>query len=217
MILILGPILIFSLYYYFGDLRSASYLFNAVNHFMLTFYAFTIYRQPSEDLYLSCDKSEFLATWLRDYILIDLVVMLIFGSRDWIYYLHHILTWILMDTMRDNFMHDVVPIVALFEVSSIPLNLRYFLLNEGYNKESNIVRYQEFLFIVSFFLFRFCFGSFHIYNAVNLLNSSKVKLFWSQYILPHATLILMMIFHFIWVKGILKKIRFIIYSYYLKK
>lgn len=160
------------------DHESVGYLVNISSHVMLVAKALNIlhYNDLGTESYSTFNKDiDTGLSMLLDYLLYDLIKYVVFlkfrGLTNDMFF-HHVGGFALFLYIRHNFLiHHVMPYLFLYEVSSIPLNLRYYLKKHSPN--SNLLLPVELAFLGSFVYFRW-------YLSFQKLYRSIVKLYYEQ-------------------------------------
>ena len=194
--------------------KAANYLFNAFNHFALCVTAILCIAHDDEMsnvndvLYDKIVFAELLSWWIKSYLIFDVIVMILTQNTKLEFYVHHAVCIVFFNITQTGYIHYYVPYIILFEVSSIPLNLRYFLLEIGVPKTHWLVLNFEQVFFVSFFIFRLLIGSICVVQSVIEINRRHLELhdFISHYVIPHLVLCITIILHVYWVWYITEKI-----------
>lgn len=197
---------------YNGDMRLASYVNNIISHSLLSTMALVTFTIAPDDDLKSQSSTEFelfCGDWLYWYFVLDMCRMAIgITEINSIYVIHHIFGIILLITIeKSGMLHRYIPVICIFEASSIPLNVRYALLHTGKDKMSKNVIYSELAFFVSFIIVRWIFGFNKAYEVVHKLMSLENKT-GVEKALTTSTTIIVLIFvsmHIYWTIGLVKR------------
>lgn len=199
--------------------KDSSLLFNVVNHSALcSLAAFTFFKDRGlSDPWFGYSRfsmHKVVLVWLKYFLAYDFVKMVLGRNKDFLMYVHHVLAFYLFEILdAENFGLYYMPIIALFEVSSIPLNIREVLVRRNYPSEGNAVKITEAAFVISFLWVRLVFGFKHIAKAVISLqneyrsgNINKEKTF-RLYAFPTAMFVTFVALHALWMKGIIRQVK----------
>lgn len=204
-------ILHFCLYLFVNDVIVGSFILNIISHSLVILYSlYAIYNHDNnmDKIYDKSENSLIIIDHLQNYFAYDLLVMIyttVFVRKiNYLYYIHHISVFLILEMLRDGFLHYYVPIIAMFELSSIPLNLRYLMLEIKYSKK--IIRKVEICFFVTFISIRCFYGMYYCYDIINLLLNENLKSKNHLYI-PIGFFGLLFLLHVTWIRGIYNKIK----------
>lgn len=189
--------------------HKSSLVVNIINHTLLSCYATLVYLEVESkydiDVYnFSNPRVILCGDWLLIYFIYDLIVMHFFtGINSLVYIVHHVIAIMLIKALSmSGFYHYYLPIICMFEISSIPLNIRYLLRRNFVPKNSWKMITTKALFIITFIYVRIIFGGQHVYDiAVQL---GIVNNWFDGFII--ICIIIFSIMHIVWLIGILLKI-----------
>ena len=195
-----------------GDMLLASYVTNVVSHALLSVFATSVYLS-APDMELDSETATlelFCGKWLKWYFVLDLFRMTVGIVRlQWIFVAHHLIGIALLVLIEHSGMlHRHIPVICLFEASSVPLNIRYALLHTGNDKLSSRVIYAEVVFFMSFILVRWGFGFNKAYDVLVQLHAIDDKNRLQTVVAFTTTIVLFMFFmmHVHWTIGIFKRV-----------
>lgn len=192
-------------HFYRGDMVLASYITNAINHTLLSTFSFVVYLRDTQntELELLCGE------WIKWYFVLDLGRMFVgiikFQS---VFVVHHLVGIVLVVLIEHSEMlHKYTPVICLFEISSVPLNVRYALLHIGEDKFSRRVIYSEVAFLLSFVFVRWGFGFNKAYDALIELHAIEDGDRLQTIVIYTTTLVLLLflLLHIHWTFGIIKR------------
>lgn len=149
---------------------------NILNHFGLTYYAFIVYKSiQHENDHHSDKKAVICGEWLLSYMVYDLLVMwMLTKTRNLVYTTHHVAAIALIQWMLNTGRyHYYFPVICMFEVSSIPLNLRYLLRQYDVPKTAPIMVMNDLMFALTFIGVRIVFGGRHVVNVLKNIDSDE--------------------------------------------
>lgn len=197
---------------YQGDMVLASYANNILSHALLSTLAIGVYFSSS-DMEIKVDDAKFelfCGEWLKWYFVLDLMRMLTgIIKLQGIYVAHHLFGISLITMIEHSGMlHRYIPVICLFEVSSVPLNVRYALLHIGRDKMSKQVIYSEIVFFVTFILVRWGFGFRRAYEIIVRLYEieEKTRLEKNVTITTSIVVLMFLLMHVHWTFGIFKRV-----------
>ena len=128
---------------------------------------------------------------------------------QWVFVAHHLIGIALIILIEHSGMlHRYIPIICLFEVSSVPLNIRYALLHVGKDKLSRQVIYTEVAFFISFLMVRWVFGFRKAYHLIMTLHEIEEKNHLESVVAFTVTVVVLMflLMHVHWTVGIFKRV-----------
>lgn len=199
--------------YIYKDLRLTSYMTNIISHTFLSLLSMAVYMTSSLK-HTDIDKvgrlQIFCGEWLFWYLAYDMVKMFlkVTPDNDKIYYIHHIAAMTLVSILiHGQFLQHYLPVICMFEVSSVPLNVRYLLRYRGVDSVSNEIMYTELVFFITFFLFRWVFGFNKALEAVLMVNGMEHESATTiaMTVAVNAVVLTFFIMHVVWTVGISKK------------
>lgn len=179
---------------------------NIINHIALSYYSLNVLLEiesgevsPREYF----PKAILCGQWLLSYMIYDLCVMwFLTKTRSVIYTIHHVSAIILLRMMvASGRFNDYYPIICLFELSSIPLNIRYLCRQYKVPKDKWFMKVNDVLFVITFIIMRMIVGGRYVARAWTMLNN---KFFVDNFI--RVIIILFIVLHFFWLYQIIKKI-----------
>lgn len=203
-----------ALSYFYKDLRLASYMTNIISHCMLSIFAMTVYLTSSldnTDIRGVGNLEVFCGEWLFWYLAYDMLKMVLKVTLDnnVIYYVHHVAAMTLLTIMiKGPFLHHYIPVICMFEMSSVPLNVRYALRYVGVDSLSKEILYTEMVFFVTFFFFRWVVGFKKAFEAIVMINSMEHESGWTVATIVATNVLVLAFFlmHVVWTAGIFKKV-----------
>lgn len=202
-----------TLSYFYKDLRLASYMTNIISHCMLSIVAMTVYLTSSlkhTDIHGVGELEVFCGEWLFWYLAYDMLKMFLKVTLDnsRIYYFHHIAAMFLLTIMiKGQFLQHYIPVICMFEVSSVPLNVRYALRYVGVDSLSKEILYTELVFLFTFVAFRWVFGFSKALEAVLMINRMEHDNAWAVAMSVAVNVVILAFFalHVAWTSGIAKR------------
>lgn len=198
----------------YRDTQLASYVTNIINHSLLSLFSLFVYvSSTDDDIYAAKSNTIlelFCAQWLMMYFLFDLFRMFTgIIKMQSIYVAHHLIGMSLLILIEHSGMlHRYIPVICLFEMSSVPLNIRYALLHTGKHKLSSQVIYSEIIFVISFIVVRWLFGFNKAYQVILKLHAIENKNRMEVVVAYTITLVIMMflLMHINWTFEIMYKL-----------
>lgn len=182
----------------FNCYYKSSLVVNIINHTLLSIYSFIVYskKDANDTEMLFCGE------WLLSYMIYDLIVMLVLKKqKSFVYTVHHLFAIVLLHgLMATGRYYEYFPVICLFEVSSIPLNIRYLLRQYNVPNNSIIILMSEIVFIMLFIMIRFVFGGRHVAAVWSELDSTN---FFDMLLMIIITIFGMM--HVYWLVSIINK------------
>jgi hypothetical protein len=172
-LILIATIDLFFIYVY-RDLRLASFVTNICSHSILSFMSIYVYLTSTveyNDVFATGSSEVFCAEWMFWYLCYDTgkLLMGVYDNNSKLYYVHHILAMLLLDLIiRFEFLHHYLPVICMFEISSIPLNIRYALRYLDISDKNSIV---DVVFVMSFVMVRWCFGFYKGVQALYVINT----------------------------------------------
>lgn len=204
-----------SAHIYANDMVLASYVTNIVSHTILSTMSLAVLFTPISDMtphdYDMIGEFEVVCgEWLKWYLVIDLFKMLtgVLLRYDSMYVLHHVFAITLVELIiRTGMLHYYLPVICIFEISSIPLNIRYALLHV--NGDRVHVLYTEIAFVVSFFVFRLLYGFSKAKEAIDILLEidNKTTEEWFVTVVVMVIVGVFIAMHAVWTVGIVQKVK----------
>lgn len=195
---------------YCGDLTLASYMTNIVSHSALSLMSIVIFTYSDldkNDIYQYGHGEVWCGRWLQWYLLYDLTKMFLgVLKNEPIFIIHHVVAFTLVEIIiRKNILHYYLPIICIFEISSIPLNMRIAMRHVGATLAD--VLWVEVVFAILFVAVRVLFGFNKAYEALNILYNSDAEMvvFISLLFIVAGFVIL----HAYWLVGIFKRVLYI--------
>lgn len=195
------------------NIKASNYLVNIINHTLLSISALITF--DSNDIKNTSDKindhielSEHLAFWLKQYLIYDILMMMYTKSDRLDFYVHHCVSILFMTQVIENtFLQYYVPIFIMFEISSIPLNVRYFLLELNVPRENKWLKLSELLFSITFIFFRYFVGVYYILDAVYELEKQREIYSFGNFFVPYYVLTFFIVLHVYWLKKLVIKMK----------
>lgn len=176
---------------------------NIINHIALSYYSLNVLLEieSGEKEYLP--KAILCGQWLMSYMIYDLCVMwFLTKTRSVIYTIHHVSAIVLIKLMIESGrFNDYYPVICLFEMSSIPLNIRYLCRQYNVPKDKWFMKVNDVLFVITFIVIRMIIGGSYVASAWIMLNND---FFVDKFI--RVIIILFGVLHFFWLYQIIKKI-----------
>ena len=197
---------------YQGDMKLASYVTNTISHALLSMFSMGVYLS-APDMELDSKTTElelFCGEWLKWYFVVDLGRMFVGTIRfQDIFVAHHLVGIALIVLIEHSGMlHRYIPVICLFEISSVPLNVRYALLHSGEPKMSRQVIFSEVAFFLSFIVVRWGFGFNKAYAVLMELHEIEDRNRLQTVVIYTTTIVLLLflIMHVHWTFGIVKRV-----------
>lgn len=195
----------------FYDTWLSSCITNIISHSLLTsmsLFTFFAMDVSPDDFDIEDGWCVVCGNWLLWYLVYDLFRMILnIVPRDDIYVVHHLSAIVLMSVMLEyGMLHYYIPIICLFEASSVLLNVRYALLHTG---RTDYLLYVEAAFVVVFVFVRLIFGFGNVLNGCLLLwrvEEKTVTEFFVMIVVFLSTIIFMAL-HAFWMIGIVRRYR----------
>lgn len=194
---------------YQGDMVLSSYVTNIISHTILSFMSILVFFVISDLEPIDIDRvgayEVFCGRWLVWYLVMDVAKMFLGISKyDNVYAVHHVFAIVLVESIiRFEMLHYYLPVICIFEISSIPLNIRYALRHVGTERASLI--YTEFVFFILFVTVRLWFGFKKAFEAISMLIELENDK-WVFIGIVVTTVAIFALLHVVWTVGILRRL-----------
>jgi hypothetical protein len=183
------------------DLKSGGYVVNIINHTGLVI-ASTLWLSifdVNESVYSYNLWSETLSTWLVNYIFYDLIKLFILSEKRFntSFLIHHVATMAFFSYLnRYTLLHCFIPILTMFELSSIPLNVTFWL-KHNHPEVNHLITLSKAIFAFTFVTVRLLWGGSMCLWCLNKLHEEVVDPDHFSFVFTFAMLFLTL--HAYWV------------------